>query len=187
MSKILDYRRNIIKSLLFSTNTQKALDFLLSHPDEEFFDRQVSKLTGISRSGTNTALRNLAKAHLITRIKRGRMFFYTIDNRDFLIKQLKILQNLTLLYPLIQKLKTHCLKIILYGSSALGQNSEDSDIDLFVLSRYPKKVKEIIYRNAFREKIQYIIATPGEFAKLKKENIVFYKEISNGITLWKQL
>ena len=187
MSKILDYRMNIIKTLLISTNNQKALDFLLSHPDEEFFDRQVSKLTGISKSGTNIALRNLANAHLIKRTKRGRMLFYSVNNQDFLIKQLKILQNLTSIYPLIQRLKSHCLEIILYGSTAIGENSEDSDIDLFVLSRYPKKVKEIIYKSPFREKVQYVINTPGEFVKSKKDNTVFYKEISKGIILWEQM
>lgn len=178
---------SIIKTFLVSTNNQKALDFLLSHPDEEFFDRQVSKLTGISKSGTNNALRNLTNANLIKRTKRGRMMFYSINNRDFLIKQLKILQNLTSIYPLIQRINPHCLKIILYGSTAIGENSQDSDIDLFILSRYPKEVKEIIYKSSFREKIQYVINTPGEFVKSKKENTIFYKEISKGIILWDQM
>ena len=88
---------------------------------------------------------------------------------------------------MIQRLNPHCLKIILYGSTALGENSQDSDIDLFVLSRDPIKVKEIIYKSHFREKIQYVINTPGEFVKSKKENTIFYKEISKGIILWEQM
>ncbi|MCK4576363.1 nucleotidyltransferase domain-containing protein, partial [candidate division WOR-3 bacterium] len=160
---------NKIKKILYSTNSQKILDFLLSHPDEEFFDRQISKLADVSRSGTNFALRDLAKANIIKREKRGRMCFYSIDNHDFIIKQLKILQSATLLYPLVNKLKSYSLRIVLYGSAAKGENSVDSDIDLFIQSREAKKVKNIIYRNPLREKIQYVVYTPLELAKLKKE------------------
>ncbi|MCK4235402.1 nucleotidyltransferase domain-containing protein [candidate division WOR-3 bacterium] len=177
---------NKIKKILYSTNSQKILDFLLSHPDEEFFDRQISKLADVSRSGTNFALRDLAKANIIKREKRGRMCFYSIDNHDFLIKQLKILQSATLLYPLVNKLKSYSLRIVLYGSAAKGENSVDSDIDLFILSRQKMKARNIIFKDPLREKIQYIITTPNDFAKLKKENHVFYKEILNGISLWEQ-
>jgi len=176
----------MINKLLFSTIAQKVLAFLLLHPNEEFYDKQISNLTGVSRAGANFALRELARSKLINREKKGRMCFYRIDNQDFLIKQLKIVQNLATIYHLIQKLKSHCLKIILYGSTAHGENSEKSDIDIFIQTRNIKKVKNIIYRDTLREKIQYVINTPNEFAKLKKENLVFYKEISKGITLWEQ-
>jgi len=177
---------NKIKKILYSTNSQKILDFLLSHPDEEFFDRQISKLTDISKSGTNFALRELAKANIIKREKRGRMCFYKIEHNDILVKHLKIVQNITLLYPLLSKLKSISLKIILYGSAANGDNTMESDIDIFILSRQQKKAKNIIFKDPLREKIQYIITAPNDFAKLKKENPVFYKEILNGIPLWEQ-
>lgn len=177
---------NKIFNIIYNTNAQKILDFLLSHPDEEFYDRQISKLTGISKSGTNSSLRDLAGANLIRKEKRGRMCFYSIDNQDFLIKQMKILQNLIIIYSLVEKLKPHSIKILLYGSSASGENSEISDIDIFIQTRNTQKVKRIIYNDPLREKIQYVINTPNEFAKLKKENPVFYEEISKGITLWEK-
>lgn len=173
----------MIENILCSTNSQKILDFLLSHPNEEFYDRQISKLTGVSRAGTNFSLRDLVKSNLIQRQKRGRMCFYKIDYKDTLIKHLKIVQNIILLYPLVSVLKTISLKIILYGSAAKGENLTNSDIDLFILSNHLKKVKNIIFKNRLREKIQYVINTPTEFAKLKKQNPVFNKEISKGITL----
>jgi predicted nucleotidyltransferase len=174
------------KEILFNTNTQKVLGFLLSHPNEEFYDRQIADLSGISRSGTNFALRELAEAHLVHREKRGRMCFYSVDDQDSLIKQLKILHNIALLRSLMQKLEAMSLKIILYGSAALGENRADSDIDIFIQTREPKKAKKVLYRDPLREKIQYTVSTPNEFAKLKKENPVFHREISKGITLWEK-
>ncbi len=174
------------KEILFSTNTQKVLDFLLSHPNEEFYDRQISDLTGVSRAGTNFALRELAASNLIKREKRGKMCFNSVNNQESLIRQLKILQNISLLHPLVQKLRAISLKIILYGSAAQGENSADSDIDIYIQTREPKKAKRILYKDALREKIQYSINTPNEFAKIKKGNPVFYREITKGITLWEQ-
>ena len=174
------------KNILFSSNSQKILDFLLSHPNEEYYDRQISKSTGISKSGTNYALRELAVAQLVRRKKRGRMCFYSVDDQDSLVKQLKILQNIALLHPLVLKLRTISLKIILYGSAALGENLAHSDLDIFIETRDPKRVKRLIYKDPLREKMQYMVNTPNELAKLKKENPVFYKEISKGITLWGQ-
>jgi hypothetical protein len=52
--------------------------------------------------------------------------------------------------------------------------------------REPKKAKRILYKDALREKIQYTISTPNEFAKIKKGNPVFYRKITKGITLWEQ-
>jgi predicted nucleotidyltransferase len=176
----------MIKEILFSTNTQKVLGFLLSHPGEEFYDRQIADLAGVSRAGTNFALRELAAADLISRKKKGKMCFNSVDIQNRLIRQLKILQNIALLGPLVSKLKDMSLRIILYGSAAAGENSAASDIDIFIQTREPKKAKRILYRDPLREKIQYLVNTPNEFAKLKKENPVFYEEISKGITLWEQ-
>lgn len=176
----------MIKNILCSTNCQKILDFLLSHPNEEFYDREISKLTGVSRAGTNFALRDLVGTDLVKKEKRGRMCFYRIDHQDTLIQHLKIVQNIILLYPLICKIKPISLKIVLYGSAGSGKNLAGSDIDLFILSRNPEKVKSIIFKDSLREKIQYVIDTPNEFAKLKKENPVFYKEVSNGMVIWEK-
>lgn len=175
-----------MKDILYSTNCQKILSFLLSNPDKEFYDLEISKLTGVSRAGANFALKDLEKSNLVKRERKGRMCFYRIDIKDKLIQYLKIVQNIILLYPLVCELKAISVKIILYGSSAKGENLSDSDIDLFVISRHPRKAKEIIFKDPLREKIQYVINTPNEFAMLKKENSVFYKEISHGMILWEE-
>jgi predicted nucleotidyltransferase len=125
----------------------------------------------------------LTDVGLIEREKRGRMYFYYAALDDLFIKQLKIAQNLVCIRPLIAKLKEASLRIVLYGSSATGTNNAESDINLFVLSREPKVVKDIIYRSPFKQRVQCVVSTLQDFVRLKKGNPVFYKEISGGIVL----
>jgi len=46
-----------------------------------------------------------------------------------------------------------------------------------------KKAKDIVYKSSLKKKLQHIITTPQDFVKLKKDNPVFYKEISSGIVV----
>lgn len=174
----------MIRNILFFTNCQKILSFFIKNPDKEYFDREVSNLTRVSKSGTNAALRTLAKEGLLLREKKGKMYFYKIPVYNTLIKYLKIVQNITDLHPLIEKLKNESLKIILYGSAGKGENVADSDIDLFILTRNRENVKNVIFKSPLRAKIQYIVNTPNELVKMKKNDSVFYEEIEQGVILW---
>lgn len=176
----------MIEKILFFTNCQKVLSFLIQNPDKEYFDREVSKLTGVSRAGTNFALRELAEKGLISRKKRGRMYFSKAQSNDILIRYLKILQNIVSLRPLIEKLKKLSLRLVLYGSAARGENTVGSDIDIFILTRATKEVEDIIFKDKLRKKIQYVIQTPNNFIKAKKRNPTFYKEVEKGIVLWQE-
>ncbi len=174
------------EKILFFTNCQKVLSFLIRNPDKEYYDRQISKLTGVSRAGTNFALRDLAKKNLVSREKRGRMYFYKTPSNDILIKYLKIVQNLVSLRTLVEKLKKFSLRTVLYGSGSRGENTDESDIDIFILTRTPDEVQKIIFLDTLREKIRYVVHTPNDFIKSKKNNPTFYDEVEKGIELWKE-
>ena len=173
----------MLNEIYYSTSVQKVLYFLLLHPEERFYDREVSRLTKVGRAATNYSLRTLIDTGLVAREKRGRMYFYYVTLDDPIIRQLKITQNLIYLRPLVEKLKEVSLKIVLYGSSSTGTNHAESDIDLFVLSREPKSVKDLIYKSPFKKKLQYVANNPQEFIGLKKANPVFHKQVSSGIIL----
>lgn len=178
-STILD-----IGEILTSTNAMKVLWFMLSHPDEEYYDRQISSFTGISRAGTNLALRELSNAGLLIRMNRGRMAFYHLIKDDPLIAQLKIVQTLTTLREFIQAIREHTIRIVLYGSAAIGEDTSSSDWDLFVLSREPKKIHAELAKIELEERIQLIVHTPTEWARIRKENKVFVEQIEKGMVLW---
>lgn len=174
----------MVNKIFYTTSVQKVLYFLLAHPEKRFYDREVSRLAKVGRAATNYSLRALIDAGIVEREKRGRMYFYYVTLDDPVIRQLKITQNLICIRPLVEKIKGISLKIVLFGSSATGTNNAESDIDLFVLSREPKRVKDLIYKSQFKEMLQYVINNPQDFVKLKKENPVFHKQILSGIILY---
>ncbi len=177
---------NSIEKILYATNNQKVFYFLMEHIGEEFYDRQISKLAGVSRAGANFALRELEKAGLVQRENRGRMSFYRLERKNALIKEFKVVQNIVFLKPLIDKLVPLSLQMVLYGSASKGENTAGSDFDIFVLTREPKEVQKIIFDSKSGEKVKCIVNTPNEFAVLRKNNKVFYSEILNGIMLWEK-
>ena len=174
------------KNILFFTNHQKVLAFLLSQPSEQFYDRQIANLAKMSRSGTNLALRALAKVGLIEKSNRGRMNYYRVNAGSALIKQLKTVLTLSELDDLIEDIKPHARQIILFGSAAKGENRKESDYDLFFLTDEKEKVTEILLKSGMRESLQPIIMTPNDWIKTKKTNPVFYKEILSGNILWEK-
>lgn len=176
----------MLKEIFYTTCQQRVLHFLLAHPSQKYYDREISMIIKTGRASTNYSLHHLMDAELVNREKRGRMYFYYVSLEDPVIRQLKVTQNIVNISPLVKKLKAISLKIVLYGSAAGGTNYAESDIDLFILTRDDKKVKDIIYRSPLREKLQYIITTPQGFVKLKNENPVFYREVSGGIILYEE-
>ena len=76
------------------------------------------------------------------------------------------------------------VKLGLIGSFARGEQTEDSDIDLFVLSNQPESAQRIIQKSSLSEKIQPVIKKQVEFIGLDKKKPLFYQEIEKGIILW---
>lgn len=180
-------KNNKLEQMLTATNTLKILSFLLSHPNEELYDREISRLTGISPAGTNLSLRELADIGLIEQFKKGRMKFYRLTLDDPLLRQIKIVKNLSALKSLTEKLKPSSIRIVLFGSAASGEDTETSDIDLFVLTREKKNVLNIIEKSRLAERLKPMICTPSEWADISAKNEVFKNEVEKGIVLWDEI
>ena len=173
--------------ILTATNTMKVLWFMLAHPGEEFYDRQICGLAKMSRAGTNVALRELDAAGLLTRNNRGRMAFYRLRTGDVLIAQLKIVSALAMLNDLIDTLCPLSLRIVLFGSTARGEDTAASDIDLFILTRAPDAIRKVIRASGQEERLKPVIHTPEEWARLRAQNEVFAEQIEKGIVVWDEM
>ena len=173
-----------MNSSIISTNAQKVLVFLIQNPGRQFLANEIQKATRLSRAGVNFSLRKLTAEKLVLREKKSKIFLYSVDYSGPVIKQLKVLNNVMFLEPLINKLKTFSQKIVLFGSCARGDNVADSDIDMFILSSSPYIIEERIKKNNLGKKIQVIIRNPTQFIKMEKEEPIFWAEIDRGITMW---
>lgn len=173
-----------MKKILFVTNSQKILEFLIQTPGKEYLSKEIQIAVKISKAGTNFALNDLVKTGFIGRKKRGKMYLYTINYDHPTIKQLKVLKVIIFLNPLLKKIRNKSQKIILYGSSSRGENTKDSDIDLFLVTNFLSEVEEIVKNSAKGKIIQLIIRTPLKYIEMEKTDPIFYTEIERGIVLW---
>jgi len=90
----------------------------------------------------------------------------------------------TELNPLVENLKKTAEKIILFGSCATGDDTLDSDIDLFILTQDIQRVNEYLKKKHLERKIQAVVVNATGLVKLKEKDKAFYQEINKGMILW---
>ena len=173
-------------NIFTATSSLKILSFLVDNPGREFLGSEIQKAISISRAGVYLALRELIKEKLVIKTLKGKFLLYSIAYENPVVKQFKVLKNILFLQSIVSKLKSSAKKIILYGSASRGEDSPDSDIDLFVLSKEPPETKGILSSLKLKRKIQAVVKSPSEWAEFKDKEKVFYEEVNRGITLFEE-
>ena len=181
----------MINQYLISTNHQKILSFFVLHLGASFYEREIARMAGLSPSSTHYVLARLYRAGVINRKQNGRMYFYSVDKTNPYLKEFKVLTNLLLIEPLVEKLKGLSRKIVLFGSWAQGSDNGDSDIDLFIVSSEREKVLSVVNKFSYsakfyNRKVQPIINAPEELLKKGKEESVFLEQVEKGKVLWER-
>lgn len=162
----------------------QILTFLGRHPDEQFYIREIAKKMDKSVGGTHKTLKSLKEMNLIIENKSGKNIYYQINQMNSSISHFKIFVTINELTPLVKKLKDISVKIILFGSCARGEDTIESDIDLFVLTNKKENVNKTIFQSTCKRTIQAVVVNTTEFMDLKERDKGFYQEITNGITLY---
>jgi predicted nucleotidyltransferase len=175
-----------MKKILITTNAQKILWFLIQYPGKEYLEKEIQKNTKISKAGVNFALKDLWRAKLTKRQKRGRIAFYTVNYTHPVIKQLKVLKNILEVNPILEKLKPQSEKIILYGSCSRGEDTEQSDLDLFIVTNREEEILNLINKWRLKRKVQTVIRSPLKYAEMESNEPIFYREVNQGIVLWER-
>lgn len=171
-------------NLLNSTNALKVLGFMVKSPGREYTAGEVLANVAVSRPGVYLALKQLVTDGLVIKKERGKFTLYQVPAGDPFIKQFKILLNISVLRPAISGLSRFSKKIVLFGSAGRGEDSEESDIDLFILAKHIGSAHKAVEKLKLDRKIQAVIKTPSDLADFRERNAVFYDEIMDGITLW---
>jgi predicted nucleotidyltransferase len=187
---LLDIGRNMGKTsppnLFQPSNSLRVLSFLADHPGREYLSSEILGPLSMSRAGVYLALQELVAKGLAFKNERGRFHLYSIDHADPLVKQFKVLNNTVLLEPLLCRLRPSSIKVILFGSASRGEDSSSSDVDIFVLTRDPETIRELIASFSIGRKIQPIIVVPAQWPDFRAKNTIFWGEIDRGIVLWEE-
>ena len=174
------------KEKLLTKTNQQVLEFLCQYPNDSFYSNQLAQKTGLSKGGVSQALKFLTKENLLKTEDKGTMTFYQIDLSSPIVRQSKVFHTIMLIDPLINKAKEHTSKIVLFGSCAEGTDSNESDIDILIVSSQKQEVEKIISRFKTKRKIQLILKSPQEYISLEKKEPIFYNELEKGKVLWEK-
>jgi predicted nucleotidyltransferase len=163
-----------------------VLEFFLANPMENYYGREVSRKTGVSLGSANKILRLLTKLEFLTIETKGKMVIYSLNLKEPIVKQFKILLNVFSLKDLVSKLKLDSRRVVLFGSCAQGTDTKESDIDLLIVTAQKEEIKKTIatFNRASQRHIEPIIVNMNEYISLKKEDTPLYENIERGIILW---
>lgn len=181
----------MINKSLISSNEQKVLSFLLLNHNKSCYEREIARGSKISYGSANKILNELYKKGVVERKTEGRMNHYTVNLSNPYIQEFKILTNMLLLEPMIEKLKQHTHKIVLFGSFAKGEDTQGSDIDLFIITSKKDVVRSIINKlsrsaKVVHRKIQAIIESPADLIKKGDSEKIFMEQVNQGKILWER-
>lgn len=163
-----------VLSLFFDDPLPKEIGFQL---------REISRKINVAAPSVKKYLNDLEKEDLILK-KRHRIHDYPIyyanrDNENF--KFLKKLNTLTLINEsgLLGYIYETCVPevIILFGSASLGEDTKESDLDIFILAP-EKKLNLEKFEKKLNRKINPFFSE--NFNKLSNE---FKNNITNGVKL----
>ena len=177
---------------IIATANQKVLCLLAKFLDQEFYERQIARKIGIAYGSANRALNDLYSTGAVKRRQEGKMYFYSVDNANAAITELKKLINMMLIEPLIEELKEMANKIVLYGSCAQGTDTSQSDLDLFIVSSDRERVMRAIDAFSFPRgfesiHIQPLVRSPVELLETGESEQAFLEEVEQGIVLWEKV
>jgi predicted nucleotidyltransferase len=177
----------MVEKLDFITPTvTRVLDLFLGDPMGEYHEREVMRRARVSKGSANRILRLLAKEGFLVRQRKGRMMFYSLDIKEPVVRQFKVLSNVYSLKPLIGQLKVHARRVVLFGSSAEGTDVKESDLDVFVLTNEKSAVTKAIAQlsRKYARKIAPIVVNATELVRLRRDDRPLYENIEQGVVLW---
>ncbi|MBU1853154.1 MAG: nucleotidyltransferase domain-containing protein [Candidatus Omnitrophica bacterium] len=164
---------------------QIILRYFATHSDATLYESEIAKRTKISVGSANQSLKGLFKKDMVSLEKRGNMNFYSLNLDNPLVRQFKITQTISELNGLINKLKSLSKRVILFGSCAEGLDTENSDVDLAIVSQEEQEVRKLIKQQKMTREIQALIFNSKDVMALPDKDKPLYERIQKGIILWR--
>lgn len=137
--------------------------------------------------GCYSGLAQLYKRDLVKKRKSGRNVYYSINESNPSLKYFKIFANILEITTIIKRIEKNCNKIILFGSCSTGEDTMESDIDLFVVAENISTVKNKINTKQINQReSKQVIVTLHALIEMKNNDKGFYDEVNKGIVLWRK-
>jgi predicted nucleotidyltransferase len=163
---------------LFSTSQRiKILEAVIFRMGSVSVNNIASQL-GLSKGLLSKYFQILLKEQILKK-EKGKLV--VDDNAS--VKAVKILLNVRRIDTRIFSKYQFVTAVGLYGSCARGENTEDSDVDLWVRVKDVKETKIASLTSEINKKIKnakLLFLSDKKIEKLRKEDIMFYYSLSFG-------
>jgi predicted nucleotidyltransferase len=163
---------------LFSTSQRiKILGAVIFRTGSVSVNNIASQL-GLSKGLVSKYFQILLKEQILKN-EKGKLV--VADNAS--VKAVKILLNLRRIDTRIFSKYPFVTAVGLYGSCARGENTEDSDVDLWVRVKDVEETKIASLTSEINKKIKnakLLFLSDKKIEKLRKEDIMFYHSLSFG-------
>lgn len=174
----------MLEYLITSQTKRQLLRLFFTNPERAFFLREIARFLGSPLSGVRKELLQLEKAGIIISQREGGRLYFKLKKDFAFFEELKriILGTVGLGDVLKRKLQSpRSIKLaFIYGSVARGEETPQSDIDLFIVGNITEKeLHRIITRaeNEISREINYTLMTPKEFQERIKSDDPFLKRL----------
>ena len=170
----------------------RIVRFFLENPYEEIYLRKLAKNLKLSTYSIKKYADLLSKENLIKEERKANLRYFKANINNLFFKYLKKAYNIDLLFKsgLIDFLRdnlSNISSIILFGSTAKGEDEKKSDIDILIIGK-EKYLNLDKFEEKFNKEIILHIFSWSEWNNKVKEDKAFYFEIiSYGIPLYGEL
>ena len=167
---------------IFATPALIIITFLGRNHRKSYYVREVAKILSISTGAASEQLRALETAGLVTSEQKGRTLLFRAAIAHPLVREAKIFSTLAELSPLIAEGRNDMLRMILFGSCTTGEDTEESDIDLYIETIDRPAVSGLIdrYGPGISRTLSPIIVTPDEGRGLRARDPLLFDRIRAG-------
>ncbi|MBI5797292.1 nucleotidyltransferase domain-containing protein [Candidatus Woesearchaeota archaeon] len=160
----------------------------LESPLKDLGVREYARIAKMSPATASQILKDFARKGVLKEKKERIFILYKANLENELYKDIKIFYNIRKLKDsgLIESLNQFYLKptIIFFGSGAKGEDIEESDLDLVIISEKTKEFPdEKIFEKRTNRKLQ--LFRIKNLKELKNEHLI--NNVLNGITIQGQL
>jgi predicted nucleotidyltransferase len=180
--------RTSVADALFGKTRQKVLGLLFGAPDRGFYLREIIAHVGGGSSQVQTELARLTAASLLVREKRANQVWYRANRDASVFPELQgiALKTVGIATPLAEALRPAAERIeaaLIYGSSARGEDTARSDVDLLVVGKVSMAdlsagLDQVEAR--IRRAVSPVIMRPADFAARRARHDHFIEAVLAG-------
>jgi len=146
--------------------------------DAPFSFTTLLEKSEMSRRSLDLAIKTLLQNELIEQriLGKAKLYYPNINPRYITIKKF---YNYQTVFNLIKDLKQENQEVYLYGSYALGENNENSDIDILIIGNNDKIINEVNKKTkVLNKEVNIIFKNHIDYAKMEKDSPSFYNSIN---------